>query len=82
MKHGITAYKYWDCRCETCTAANRDEHWRADQARRERLEAGTDQPAVHNANTYTNWGCRCDVCTKANRARCRARKERLKAAAS
>jgi hypothetical protein len=75
VKHGASAYRTGACRCETCTADNRDRHWRENQARRERLEAGTAQPAEHGASAYKNWGCRCETCTEANRVRCRAYRE-------
>jgi hypothetical protein len=83
VRHGVTGYRTYGCRCETCTDANRDRQWHDTLRRRERLEAGTGEPAVHNASAYTNWGCRCQVCTEAHAAMCadQARRRAERAAA-
>ena len=67
--HGTrNGYGYHKCRCDECTAANREAHREQRLKRRGRLSA--DPAAVEHGrpSTYGNWGCRCAECTTAHSA--------------
>lgn len=81
--HGrVSTYIQYGCRCDDCTAANREwvAECREDRARRLREDPTL---APHgNRSTYINWGCRCDECAEAHSEYCavywQKRKKRLK----
>jgi hypothetical protein len=65
VRHGRTAYDYWDCRCDVCTEAH-NEHHRKLRAKRA-AQRPEDNPLLWHGrvSTYKNHGCRCEACVRA-----------------
>lgn len=75
IPHGANGYSNYDCRCETCRAANatRQREYVAEQKR--------DGVRSHGTPGYAA-GCRCEVCRSAKSAqaaRYRARRKSRRA---
>lgn len=61
ISHGMSGYSHSGCRCEVCTAANRDY---SHGYRRRPL---SEKSFEHGRSAYANHGCRCEVCKAAQR---------------
>ncbi len=68
-EHGTRSKYVHGCRCEACTAAQREYM---------RSLKGKLPPPTHGHSGYVNYGCRCEVCTQANSDYHRNRNRRLK----
>lgn len=67
VEHGtVNAYQNYACRCEPCSAAQREYNLPRIAERRER---GLDpqDPRHGTYNAYVNYSCRCERCKEANR---------------
>lgn len=59
-RHGKRhSYAYYGCRCEACTAAEKEYYY---EKRRKRVERGVPEHLHGTMNAYKNYLCRCDKC--------------------
>jgi hypothetical protein len=61
----VGGYTNHRCRCELCTAAQREYQQRL---RARYLERPREDLAHGTYNAYANYGCRCDACREAHNA--------------
>ena len=66
INHGHSAYVNRQCKCEVCTAANR-ERKRVERAKNKKKGLPPGDPRHGTTNGYDNWVCRCEACTQAKR---------------